>query len=738
MSTLKELEMERISPRLLEVLRRQGLSYLTQFQQNAVEGRIMQGRSQILVTHDFDEAYQIAEIALLNIVASDFRSKIVILCPNRHHVEKRLYSIGHKCRRLGIEVTSLTQKRHAIGREVRAGRVIIGTYSSLDIALRTNPQMFEGLQGVLVDRLDLIGQPGIGARLESVLVTVMGSEEDIQYVSICPSVEDLDELSSWMDAAIIEDPKEDIRRIYSVKDFSNMYDSLTELTEFVHFQRGQIIILCSNIDRCEKIAADLAGIGDEKHPKLDLRLTPEQRDDLREISSDVMKHFIKSELTTRLALHISRGVTFIHEGVSRSQRRVISSAWEEGVIPVMIMPTRFAIASGFRATVVFLIGVFTQEVGDDLSETTDLRMLSEWQLSDVLNSSGRRGHDNEAYGIVVVDKEIEKQRVIAKYFRTNRDGSISPILGEVDSLMDNPLNLQDLALVSLCGKGRRTESLFSVIDRTYWAAGHHMSRLSDSDLLPADDTSVDDLISMRATKATIKRAEEIPDKSVKLVSVTPTKIAGLIRSSSRELWHYVVLKSEEGVSCSCESWKYQGLRKHRLCKHLVKFADYSIDNVDSKPYALSVLRTALWGLEIVGELDKDDLLQPEGKTMRCTKMGSKVAMLGIPVKEARTILKEISNKNKNSKSMLSSIINTNRGLPKRIIQYVLDSVPVNRIEDLLIDGEVAPGIVENCIDEILYSLDMILTLEDGVLEKKVRKEFEKLQENIRSIVVSVS
>ena len=730
--------MERTSPRLLEVLRRQGLASLTKFQQNAINEGIMRGKSQILVSYDFDEAYQIIEISLLNTVASNVRAKAVLLCPNHHQVEKRLHSLGHKCRRLGIEVTDITRKKLMLGTSARVGRVLVGTYSSMDIAFRTNPEMFEGLQVIFIDRLDLIGQPEIGSRLESVLVAMRGVSSGHQYLSLIPSVEDLDELRTWLDAVIVEDPKADVKRIFSVKVFANMYDSLAELTEFVHYQRGQIIILCSDIDNCERIASELGGIGEGKRPILDLRLTPPHQDELREISSEILRSFGEAEQTTRLALNISRGVAFIHEGVSRAHRRTISSAWEEGIIPVMIMPTRFAIASGLRATVVFLIGVFTQDLGEDISNSSELRMLSEWQLSEVLTSAGRRGQDNEAYGIVVVDKEIEKKRVIAKYFKTNRDRSISPILGEVDSSMDNPDNLQDLALASLCGKERKPESLFGVIDRTYWAIGHRMSRMGDDDLLPTDDTSVDDLVALRSTKATIKRAEEIPDSSVKLVSISPTKIAGLVRSSSREIWHYVVLKSEEGVSCSCESWKYQGIRKHRLCKHLVKFSEYTTDNIETKPYALSIIRTALWGLEIIGELDKDDLLQPEGKTMKCTKLGFKVASLGIPVRDARTIVELISKDYKDAKAVLCKIVESNTGLPSEYLHTILGKLSEKHIETLAVKTNTPPGILENYLEESLYSLNIALTFDDKIHDKKLLKEFKKLQEELQRLLVPVS
>ena len=111
MSTLRELELVHASPRLLEILRREGLASLTKFQAEAVERGITRGVSQILLTRDYNEAYDIAEIAILNKVASDFRAKALILCPNPHHAEMVFHTIHQRCTRLGVEATAITRSR---------------------------------------------------------------------------------------------------------------------------------------------------------------------------------------------------------------------------------------------------------------------------------------------------------------------------------------------------------------------------------------------------------------------------------------------------------------------------------------------------------------------------------------------------------------------------------------------------------------------------------------------------
>ena len=732
MSTLRELELQQVAPRLLELLRRQGLATLTRFQSASVQQGIMRGSSQLLVTYDYDEAYMIGEIALLNRVASDHRARAIVLCPNPHQAEKRFRSLSQKCHRLGIEASEIIRRRTATREKAGSGRVVVATYTSLDIASRVNPDILDNVVYVLVDRLDLIGQPGIGARLETVLVTLLGLT-NIQYSAICPPLEDLDELGKWLDAEIVEDPKPDVKLIFSVKTFGGSDDSLEDLTEFVTYRNGQVMILCANISTSEELALQLAGL--EKGKKatvLDLRLSPEHKDDLRHLSLEVGERYPQCKTTENLCKTIRKGVAFIHEGVGMAQRRTLSEAWEDGLLPVLVMPTRFAIASGLRATVVFLMGVFMQEFGKEVSQEDAVTMLSEWQLSDVLEAAGRRGIDNEAFGIVVVDNESERVRVIAKYFEEDSKGNLKPRLGEVDSVMDQSENVQDLVLQQLCGKTKADEDPFSVIDRTFWGSSSLVTDISQAE--KQDETAVDNLLTLRSTRSTFSRARDIPDSSVKLVSVRPDKIEGLVHSGSREIWHYTTLRAKEGVSCSCESWKYQGIRKHRLCKHLIKFAKFALNEEDTKPYAAGVIMQGLRGLEVYDELEADRLIVRDKDSTRCTELGRDVAVLGVPVKDAKRVMKAIADERSDLKTILRNVVLARTTIPKEVVNSVLSKLPAKNIEEMVCEED-KPGIVENCLEELEYVNSILLKLLDT--KHSASKESKKLGESLLSLLESM-
>ncbi|MBD3406011.1 MAG: hypothetical protein GF411_07805 [Candidatus Lokiarchaeota archaeon] len=736
MSALRELELEMRSPRLLEILRREGMDKLTDFQMNALQKGILRKQNQILVTYDYEEAYQISEISLLSTIATDFRAKGVILCPNPHSANQALKSIGQKCLRLGVEATLIDRRRKAIQSDLHIGRVIVATYRAFSIAIRTHPEILKNLRCVVIKRMDLIGRTSIGPRLESIIVKMMGLGQKIQYLAICPSVADITELAEWLQATIVEDPKPDLKRIFSVKQFEGIDKQFKDLTEYIHYSRGLTLILCPNTSTCERIAMQLSGLGSNPDDKLDLRLKPEHKDRLIEVSNEVMKKYAECTMTQQLAETIRMGVPFIHEGVASAQRRAISKAWSEGIIPVLVMPTRFSIASGMKATVVFLMGVFMQGIGMELSGEENLTMLTEWELDEALHSAGRIGLDNEGFGTVVVDNETERRRILSKYFVQNQDGYIFPVKGEVDSLMDTRENIQDLILNQMCQSGVEEKDPFSVLYRTFWASINRTTDITKR-VFPSEGIDIEKLIGLQSTKSTQKRASEIEDKMVSLVSVTPYKIEGLVRSQSRDLWHFVTLKSKEGVSCSCESWKYQGVKRQRLCKHLVKFSRFILANDETKPYAPGVIKQAFRGMEILEDLEREGLVYREGKKIECTELGESVSLLGVPVRDAKVVLRALKKKKKNLNLILEKLVKSRTGLPNEMISRILKSIGSESIENIACENDL-PGVIENCIEEIQYVNLILLNLIESDIHTHLLEDCKKLDERLGIILAAIS
>jgi len=561
-----------------------------------------------------------------------------------------------------------------------------------------------------------------------------GCTQDVQYISVCPPVADIEDLSSWLKADIIADKKADIERIFSVKPFDNIYESLTELTEYVMSKKGQVLLMSPSEIAAEELTSSMVE-GTESTDKLDLNLSLGHFEELRELADGIMRHYPTCKITQDLARSVRKGVGFLHYGLSRVQRRLLSNAWEKRLLPVLVVPTSFAIASGLKAYTVFIMGVYMQGMTGDDTENI-FTLITEWQLSDILLSAGRSGFDRRAFGIVVVENEIEKQRVISKYFNRLSDGSITPVLGEVDSNMDNPENVQDLVLGEICASSDTSEDPFSVISRTFWAATEERATQVQGGI-PSEGDSIQSLVSKRAVRSTIKRAQDIPDTSVKLVSATPNKVEGLIHSESRDLWHHVILRDDQGVSCTCESWKFQGIRKHRLCKHLVKFMQFASRADGVSQYANAVIRKSLAGLEILNDLEVQGLVHRSGKTYSCTDLGKDVTLLGISVKDAKRVLKALNQSKSDLRLILKELTDSRPRVLKEEWKRVLDIAESSNETSIEFCEDDNPGIIENCFEDLQYFTTILLRL----IDKKnvsLRERVERMNTRLTKILDAFS
>jgi hypothetical protein len=355
----------------------------------------------------------------------------------------------------------------------------------------------------------------------------------------------------------------------------------------------------------------------------------------------------------------------------------------------------------------------------------------------VLHCAGRSGIDNEAFGIVVVDNQDERQRVLSKFFEADEEGNIRPQLGEVDSSMDDPENAEDLVLRQLCLPGGDDEDPFSILDRTFWASANRATGVPHDQFTPADSFSVESLISLRTTKSTEKRADEIDNSAVKVVSMNPTKIEGLVHSKTRDLWHHVILRTAEGVSCTCESWKYQGIRKHRLCKHLVKFCTFVMENKDTQRYGGSILTQSLRSLEILGELERDGLIIKEKESINCTKLGDSVAALGVPVRDAKRLMKALKTKKGELEDILLGVIRARLGLQGPLLKRILDSVASQKDYKEVYCEKDMPGIIENVIEDIQYVNSILLKIMAGDARRGLNKQSLELNDKLRLMLESI-
>jgi hypothetical protein len=159
-----------------------------------------------------------------------------------------------------------------------------------------------------------------------------------------------------------------------------------------------------------------------------------------------------------------------------------------------------------------------------------------------------------------------------------------------------------------------------------------------------------------------------------------------------------------------------------------------MDDEDSKPYAAGVILQALRGLEVYDELEADKLIVRNNETTRCTDLGKSVAVLGVPVKDAKRVMRAISDEKSDLKKILRGVILARKTLPKDVVERVLNRLPAKTIDEIVCEEDM-PGIIENCLEEFEYITSIILK----VLGSKhaTRKENKNLHDNLLMLLESM-
>jgi superfamily II helicase len=164
---------------------------------------------------------------------------------------------------------------------------------------------------------------------------------------------------------------------------------------------------------------------------------------------------------------------------------------------------------------------------------------------------------------------------------------------------------------------------------------------------------------------------------------------------------------------------------------LVKFSTFALNQDETKAYAGGVIVQALRGLEVFGELEADGLITRRGTQISCTPLGENVTVLGVPVKDAKIVMKAISDKQSDLKSILRRLVHARKGIPDTMVKQVLDKLPAKDIADLICKDNI-PGIIENCLEELEYINSILYRL----MNKKnpLRKESKKLEKSLHALL----
>ena len=196
---LKEIK-NKLPEKVYEILSKE-IKELRPSQEKAIESGLFDGKNLVVCTPTASGKTLIAEMAMLkNIIENG--GKAVYIVPLKALASEKYKNFKEKYGELiniGLSIGDLDSSDKGLGKYD-----LICTSEKLDSLIRHKSTWIEEIKVIVVDEIHLLNDVGRGPTLE-ILLTMLRQMIDAQIIGLSATIGNPKELSSWLDAKLVED-----------------------------------------------------------------------------------------------------------------------------------------------------------------------------------------------------------------------------------------------------------------------------------------------------------------------------------------------------------------------------------------------------------------------------------------------------------------------------------------------------------------------------------------------------
>jgi helicase len=324
------------------------------------------------------------------------RKKVVFLVPLKAVAEEKYADFCRKYSPLGIRVTVSTRDRLEDDRRIERGDfdLAIMIYENFNQLLIKNLDVLNSINLVVVDELQMIGDPSRGLTLELVLTKIKSSKYSPQILGLSAVLKDPEQFSSWLGCQLLleknrpvellqgvlldgefrfrkhnsgEEGSQKLVGLESEEPYLILFANLNQLLE----EKEQVLVFLKSKKNCEDCALLFS---EQAHSNS----STEAIQELSELENTTLRE--------KLVKCLEKGVAFHNADLTFDERRVIEHFYLQGEIRVIFSTTTLSLGINLPAKTVF-IETQKYEVGEYSGKT----VMSPLSWSEYENMSGRAG-----------------------------------------------------------------------------------------------------------------------------------------------------------------------------------------------------------------------------------------------------------------------------------------------------------------------------------------------------------
>ncbi|MCK4428427.1 MAG: DEAD/DEAH box helicase, partial [candidate division Zixibacteria bacterium] len=324
------------------------------------------------------------------------RKKVVFLVPLKAIAEEKYSDFSQKYASLGIRVVISTRDRQEDDREIEFGNfdLAIMIYEKFNQLLIKNLDILRQVNLIVIDELQMIGDPSRGATLELALTKVKGSKYSPQILGLSAVLSDVDHLASWLGCELLLEKSRPVELLQGVlldgrfhfRKYNSGEEGTDQLVESDSEESHQLLF--ANMEKLLEDEEQILVFLKSKKTCEDCALLFSEEIKLPS-SADAIQALSELENTTlreKLTFCLQRGVAFHNADLTSDERGVIEHFYLKGEIRVIFSTTTLSLGINLPAKTVF---IETQKF--EKGEYSNKAVMLPISWSEYENMSGRAG-----------------------------------------------------------------------------------------------------------------------------------------------------------------------------------------------------------------------------------------------------------------------------------------------------------------------------------------------------------
>ena len=447
MRRIRDLRKYGLPDTLLQIWEQQQGEFLLPVQEAAVQRyALFEGRSLLISSPTSSGKTFVGEMAAMR--ATFEGKRVFYLTPLRALAEEKYQTFRARYSAYGVKVVVATRDRREFDRDIEQGdfHLAVLVYEKLSQLLVRHPHLLRSVALVVVDELQMLGDPQRGPGLELSLAKLLGSVPRPQLLGLSAVLREAQEVAEWLEADLLlqdERPVELYQGVLLGDRFRykayNASEEGEERLVAVESEDPREILFANVkhlVEKGEQVLVFLKGKRDTVQCALALAealALPPAQDALAALEP-LEETALKAQLRTAFA----GGVAFHHADLTPEERAVVETHYRSGGLRVIACTTTLAFGVNLPASTVFL-----EAVKWDTDKRTGAALEVPLSWAEYENISGRAGrlgfHEPFGRSILIATNQFQADLLWRGYVMGEQE-QFTPAPGQ-EGFADRVLNL---------------------------------------------------------------------------------------------------------------------------------------------------------------------------------------------------------------------------------------------------------------------------------------------------------